>query len=116
MNWTITKAARALREGKLTCVALLEECLGRIGRHEDKVRAWVLVDRPRARAEAAARDRELSQGCDRGLLHGIPVGIKDIFDVFDWPTGCGSALWRDAVARQDAPAVARLRQAGAVLV
>ncbi len=116
MNWTIQTAARALREGKITCVSLLEECLDHIDRHEDKVRAWVLVDRPRARAEAEARDRELRQGCDRGLLHGVPMGIKDIFDVFDWPTACGSALWRNAVARQDAPAVARLRQAGAVLV
>jgi aspartyl-tRNA(Asn)/glutamyl-tRNA(Gln) amidotransferase subunit A len=116
MNWTISRAARALRGGELTCVSLLEQCLERIDRHEGKVRAWVLVDRPRARAEAEARDRELRQGYDRGLLHGIPIGIKDIIDVFDWPTACGSALWRGAIARQDADVVARLRQAGAVLV
>jgi aspartyl-tRNA(Asn)/glutamyl-tRNA(Gln) amidotransferase subunit A len=113
---TVTGAAKQIREGRLSCRELLERCLGRIDRHEAQVRAWVLVDRDRARAEADDRDRELKGGLDRGPLHGVPVAIKDIFDVFDWPTACGSRLWKDAVARRDAPAVARLRQAGAVLI
>jgi Asp-tRNA(Asn)/Glu-tRNA(Gln) amidotransferase A subunit family amidase len=112
----IAEGAKEIRDGRITCRELLERCLGRIDRHEPAVRAWVLVDRDRARAEADARDSELKRGADRGPLHGIPVAIKDIFDVFDWPTACGSRLWRDAVARRDAPAVQRLRQAGAVLV
>ena len=116
MNWTISTAGRALRDGTQTAVSLLEHYLARIDRYDAKVRAWVFVDRPRARAEAEARDAELKRGYDRGPLHGIPVGIKDILDVFDWPTACGSALWSDAVARQDATVVARLRQAGAVLI
>lgn len=116
MSWTITTAGRALRDGTLTCVGLLDECLAHADRVEASVRAWVLIDRERARAEAAARDQELKGGNDRGPLHGMPVGIKDIFDVFDWPTACGSRLWKDAVARQDATVVRRLRQAGAVLV
>jgi aspartyl-tRNA(Asn)/glutamyl-tRNA(Gln) amidotransferase subunit A len=116
MNSPIQDAGRDLREGRLTCAALLERCLARIDELEQRVRAWVLVDRERARAEAALRDRELAAGQDRGPLHGIPVGVKDIFDVFDWPTGCGSDLWRQSVARNDSPVVQRLRQAGAVLV
>jgi aspartyl-tRNA(Asn)/glutamyl-tRNA(Gln) amidotransferase subunit A len=113
---TIIPAASEIREGRISCRDLLERCLERINRLEAKVRAWVLVDPDRARAEADERDKELQLGRDRGPLHGIPVGIKDIFDVFDWPTACGSRLWQQAIARQDAPAVRRLRQAGAVLV
>jgi aspartyl-tRNA(Asn)/glutamyl-tRNA(Gln) amidotransferase subunit A len=116
MNSPILSARREVRERRLSCLQLLEKCLARIDEVEPVVRAWVLVDRERARAEAAERDRELARGLDRGPLHGIPVGIKDIVDVFDWPTGCGSERWRDSIARQDAPVVQRLRQAGAVLI
>src|SRR5207244_4369186 len=49
-------------------------------------------------------------------LHGIPLGIKDIFDVFDWPTAAGSKLWANSVARQDCTVVRKLREAGAVFV
>ena len=49
-------------------------------------------------------------------LHGIPIGIKDIFDVFDWPTACGSKLWANSIARQDAPIIASLREAGAIFL
>jgi aspartyl-tRNA(Asn)/glutamyl-tRNA(Gln) amidotransferase subunit A len=113
---TITAAADAVREGRTTPSALLEECLGRIDRHEEQVRAWVLVDRERARQEARQRTAEQQAGRIRGPLHGIPIGVKDVIDVFDWPTACGSELWKNSVARQDAEAVTRLRAAGAVLV
>jgi Asp-tRNA(Asn)/Glu-tRNA(Gln) amidotransferase A subunit family amidase len=113
---TIHTAAEAIRRGELSPVDLLEACLVRVDRHEARVRAWVFVDRERARAEARARAEEVKAGQWRGPLHGIPVGIKDIFDVFDWPTAAGSRLWKDSVARHDATVVARLRQAGAVLV
>src|SRR5262245_20898347 len=116
MTFTIRHAADAIRQGTTTPMDLLERCLERIDRCEARVRAWVLVDRPRARAEAELRARELKAGLDRGPLHGIPLAIKDILDVFDWPTACGSKLWMDSVARQDAPVVAQLRQAGAVLI
>jgi aspartyl-tRNA(Asn)/glutamyl-tRNA(Gln) amidotransferase subunit A len=116
MNWTISRAGQAIRQGRLSPVELLDDCLGRIDALEERVRAWVLVDGDRARAEARARQEELARGQDRGPLHGIPVGIKDIIDVFDWPTACGSQRWAASYARQDAPVVRRLRQAGAVLI
>lgn len=116
MTWTIATAGQALRTARLTCRDLLEQCLQRIDQDEAQLQAWVLVDRKRAQTEADSRDRELRQGFDRGPLHGIPIGIKDIFDVFDWPTACGSKLWQQAIARQDAPTVRRLREAGAVLI
>jgi aspartyl-tRNA(Asn)/glutamyl-tRNA(Gln) amidotransferase subunit A len=116
MPQSMHAAAAAIREGRVTPVDLLEGCLERIDRLEERVRAWVLVDRSRARAEAEERTTELRRGQDRGPLHGIPLGIKDIIDVFDWPTACGSRLWKDSIARHDAPAVRKLRAAGAVLI
>jgi Asp-tRNA(Asn)/Glu-tRNA(Gln) amidotransferase A subunit family amidase len=113
---TIASAAEAIRAGRLTPVEQLERCLNQIDQLEGKVRAWVSVDREGARAEAARLTEELRQGRYRGPLHGIPVGVKDIFDVADWPTAAGSNLWANSVARKDAAVVAKLRQAGAVLV
>ncbi len=113
---TIQSTSEEIRTGRLTAVRLLEECLARIDRVEPTVRAWVLVDRDRALAEARQRDEELRRGQWRGPLHGIPIGIKDIMDVFDWPTACGSTLWKNSIARQDAPVVQQLREAGAVLI
>lgn len=113
---TITAAAELIRRGDLTPTELLEQCLARIDRYEPRVKAWVVVDRDGAREQAARLTAELKAGTNRGPLHGIPVGVKDIIDVFDLPTGCGSKLWANSVARQDATCVSRLRQAGAVIV
>jgi aspartyl-tRNA(Asn)/glutamyl-tRNA(Gln) amidotransferase subunit A len=113
---TIHASAAAIRAGRLTPVDLLEQCLERIDRYEPHVRAWVVVDRDGAREQAERLTDELRQGLDRGPLHGIAVGVKDIIDVFDLPTGCGSKLWANSYARQDAAVVARLRQAGAVIL
>jgi Asp-tRNA(Asn)/Glu-tRNA(Gln) amidotransferase A subunit family amidase len=113
---TITEAAEFIRRGELSPSELLEQCLGRIDRYEDRVRAWVYVDREGAREQAARLTTELKQNGYRGALHGIPVGIKDIIDVFDMPTGCGSKRWANSYARRDATCVERLRQAGAVIM
>jgi aspartyl-tRNA(Asn)/glutamyl-tRNA(Gln) amidotransferase subunit A len=113
---TITEAAGFIRRGELTPAELLEQCLARIDRYEDRVRAWAYLDRDRARGEAQRLTEELKRGEYRGPLHGIPVGVKDIIDVFDVPTACGSRLWANSYARRDATVVERLRQAGAVIV
>ena len=113
---TLHAAADQLRGGRATPLDLLDACLDRIDRLEGRIRAWVFVDREGARAEAVRRTEEVRRGDWRGPLHGIPIGIKDIFDVFDWPTAAGSRLWKNSVARQDATAVRRLREAGAVFV
>jgi aspartyl-tRNA(Asn)/glutamyl-tRNA(Gln) amidotransferase subunit A len=113
---TITEAAGFIRRGELTPVELLDQCFERIDRYEERVRAWVYLDRDRARQEAERLTAELKAGQNRGPLHGIPIGIKDIIDVFDMPTGCGSKLWANSYARRDATVVERLRQAGAVIM
>jgi aspartyl-tRNA(Asn)/glutamyl-tRNA(Gln) amidotransferase subunit A len=113
---TITEAADHIRRGELTPLDLVDQCLARIDRYEPRVRAWVLVDRAGAREQAERLTAELKAGQNRGPLHGIPIGIKDIIDVFDLPTACGSKLWANSYARRDATVVQRLRQAGAVFL
>jgi Asp-tRNA(Asn)/Glu-tRNA(Gln) amidotransferase A subunit family amidase len=113
---TIHEAAKAIRERRLSPVDLLETCLQRIEQVEPRVQAWVFVDHEQARAEAKRCAEEVRRGQWRGPLHGIPLAIKDIFDVFDWPTAAGSRLWANSVARQDATVVRRLRAAGAVFI
>jgi len=113
---TIHAAAEAIRAKRLTPIELLDQCLDQIAKYEEKVRAWVFVAREEAREQAKQLTKELERGQYRGPLHGIPIGVKDIFDVFDWPTAAGSKLWANSVARKDSTAVERLRQAGAVFV
>jgi aspartyl-tRNA(Asn)/glutamyl-tRNA(Gln) amidotransferase subunit A len=113
---TIAAAAPLIRSGELTPSELLEQCLRRIDVYEPAVKAWVYLDRERARRDAARLTKEATAGRVRGPLHGIPVGVKDIIDVFDMPTGCGSKLWANSYARRDATVVERLRQAGAVIL
>jgi Asp-tRNA(Asn)/Glu-tRNA(Gln) amidotransferase A subunit family amidase len=113
---TLHAAAEAIQQGRTTPLELLDQCLANIDRWENKVHAWVFVDRDRARADAERLTDELKRGHRRGPLYGIPVGVKDIFDVFDWPTAAGSKLWANSVARRDATVVSRLRHAGAVFL
>src|SRR5262245_61833631 len=113
---TIHQAAEAVKEKKGPPNHLVGECLGKIDPGEGKERAWVFVDWDGARAEAKRVTDELSRGQYRGPLHGIPIGVKDIFDVFDWPTAAGSKLWANSIARQDADVVRQLRQAGAIFL
>jgi Asp-tRNA(Asn)/Glu-tRNA(Gln) amidotransferase A subunit family amidase len=113
---TIALVSRQIAEGQRSCVSVLDECLGRINAREEEVRAWVVLDEEGARSQARALDAELAQKHTRGPLHGIPIGIKDIFDVAGLPTAAGSRLWAGRTASADAVLVARLRQAGAVIL
>jgi aspartyl-tRNA(Asn)/glutamyl-tRNA(Gln) amidotransferase subunit A len=113
---SITEAAEQIRNGGLTPVDLLDRCLEQIHRYEERIHAWVLVDENGARATAEERTREAAGGKFRGPLHGIPVGIKDILDVAGRPSRAGSPLRAGHMAAADAPLVAALRRAGAVIV
>ncbi len=113
---TIEGVAAELRSKKRTCVDVLECCLARIDALEAEYRAWVLVDREGAREQAKQLDAEIAAGRYRGPLHGIPIGIKDIVDVAGFPTAAGSKARANEIANTDAPVVARLRDAGAVIL
>ncbi len=105
------QAARLLACRELTAVDLMRSCLERIGQREAEVQAFVHLDAAGALAHAAALDA----GPVRGLLHGLPLGVKDIFDTADMPTSYGSPIYAGAQPRSDAAVVALCREAGAVL-
>jgi len=113
---TASQLARMIDAGEITSSALVEACLSRIGEKEDEVRAWTHLDRDLAMKQAAARDASRAAGQPCGPLHGIPVGIKDIFDTADYPTENGTPLHEGRTPAKDCTVVARLREAGAVIL
>jgi aspartyl-tRNA(Asn)/glutamyl-tRNA(Gln) amidotransferase subunit A len=113
---TLLEASAAVAHGKLTPLQLTADCLSRIGRYEPQVSAWVHVDTAGAMHAAQILTRELAAGTSRGPLHGIPLAIKDVVDVAGMPTRAGSSLTVARPVTADAPVVARLRAAGAVIL
>lgn len=113
---TILETADQFRAGHLSPTQLLRACLDAIDRFDGDVRAWTLVDRVGAQQAAEAAARELAAGQDRGPLHGIPIGVKDIVDVAGMPTRAGSPLTDARPATVDATVIARLRTAGAIIL
>ena len=109
-------AASRIADRALSPVALLEACLARIAATDASVRAWVYVDEAGARATAREREAEARAGRLRGPLHGVPVGIKDIFHVASMTTTCGAASAFHVSPVEDATSVARLRAAGAIVL
>ena len=112
----ITAVAPLLRDGKLSPVELTEAYLGRIERLDPKLNTYIRVLPEQARAAARQAEAEIHGGDWRGPLHGVPLGIKDLFDVAGVPTTMGSIVLRDNVPDADSTVVARLRQAGAVIL
>jgi Asp-tRNA(Asn)/Glu-tRNA(Gln) amidotransferase A subunit family amidase len=100
--------------GARTCEEVVRASLERIAAVEDDLLAWAYLDPELALAQARALDR--LPAAERGPLHGVPVGIKDIVDTADQPTAHGSAIYAGRVPTRDAAVVERLRAAGAVVV
>jgi Asp-tRNA(Asn)/Glu-tRNA(Gln) amidotransferase A subunit family amidase len=110
------QAAAAIRAGEVTSEELVGSCLQRIEALEPTVQAWVHLDPDLALHQARAADAARRSGMTVGPLHGVPVGVKDIFDTRDMPTEYGTALHAGRTPGRDATAVALLRQAGAVIL
>lgn len=113
---TIAEAASAIAGGELSPVALVKSCLERIDALEEKIQAWALVDREGALATARRLEPELQQGQTRGPLHGIPIGIKDIFYTAGLRTEFGTRLCAGFVPDYDATVVVQLKEAGAIIL
>lgn len=105
-----------IASGKLTARALTDLYLDRIAQRADRLHCIITLLADSARAEAEARDKEVKAGKLRGPLHGLPYGLKDLFDTKDVRTTWGGEPWRDRIATRDAAVVERLRTAGAVLI
>src|ERR1700681_1579900 len=104
--------ARLIEGGELTAEAVVRSCLDRIREREPVVRAWTHL----ADAAALAAARECDKGAKRGVLRGVPFGVKDIFDTADMPSGYGSPIYTGCRPSFDASAVALPRAAGAILL
>ncbi len=115
-DFGIAGAARRLRQGRLSAADLVEACLARIERDGPAVNAFVTVTADAARRAARHADRERQAGTDRGPLHGIPIGHKDVFWTKGVRTAAGSRILEDFVPDRDAAVVRRLRAAGAVML
>lgn len=111
-----TALVRAIRTGKLSSLEATRAYLARIAERNAALRALVVVDEKGALARARAADRALAKGQNWGPLHGVPMTIKEAFDIAGWKTTSSFTLLRDNVASRDATAVARLRRAGAVFL
>jgi len=113
---TAVVAEEAIRAGETTSEELVNACLDHIAGIEEHIGAWAFLDPDHALAQAQEADRMLQKGEPLGPLHGIPVGVKDIFDTGDMPTEDGTVLHAGRRPQEDAAAVARLREAGAVIL
>ncbi|MBO0849307.1 MAG: amidase, partial [Pseudonocardia sp.] len=104
------------RAGRLSPVDLVEHALSEVARLDPVLNAFVTVDADGARTAAIAASDELAGGIDRGPLHGIPVGVKDIVDTAGLRTTMGSRHFADNVPERDADCVRAMREAGAIVV
>jgi len=105
-------AALALAQKKISAEQLVLACLDRIGQRERTIKAWVSL----GKENAIVRARQLDRGASTGLLHGLPIGVKDLFDTYDLPTSYGSPIYRDHHPASDAVSVALMRKAGGIIL
>src|SRR6266852_6269118 len=113
---TIAEAARLIEEKALSPVELIDSRLDRIARLDGRLNSFIRVLADEARAAARAAEAEIAAGSYRGPLHGIPIGLKDIYETAGVATTGHSKVMQDHVPRADGFAVARLRAAGAIVM
>ncbi|MBN9547575.1 MAG: amidase, partial [Alphaproteobacteria bacterium] len=100
----------------LSPVRIVEACLERIHALNGEIRAMIFVSEAEALDNALQAEREIRSGRRRGSLHGVPIAIKDIVDVKNWPTTGGSRLLGNQVAQDTAACIANLQAAGAIII
>jgi aspartyl-tRNA(Asn)/glutamyl-tRNA(Gln) amidotransferase subunit A len=118
-EWSYLGAAETaarICSGRLSPGDLVENCLRRIEVLDDRLRVWATIDRRAALDTARGLERELEKGGPRGPLHGIPVGVKDVYYTAGVKTSAGSKLLEDFVPEYSATAVRRLEGAGAIVI
>lgn len=106
----------ALDAGEVTATAVTEAALAEIAARDGGIHAFISVDAPGARQAAADSDARRAAGQKRGPLDGVPVAVKDNIAVAGQPRTIGAAAFNDTISIADAPVVARLRDAGAVIL
>src|SRR5438874_3696155 len=113
---TIAEAARLIETRELSPVELVDSRLDRIARLDDRLHSFIRVLADEARAAARAAEAEIAAGKYRGPLHGIPIGLKDIYESAGVATTGHSKVMQDHVPLTDAVSVTKLREAGAIIM
>jgi len=107
---------KLLKEGKYSCEEVIKSFIEQIDKNEKKVEAWEFFDKELALNQAKKLDEDHLRGKVHGDLHGVPVGIKDIFDTEDMPTTDGTEIHKKNLSWNDSTVVSKLKQAGAVIM
>jgi aspartyl-tRNA(Asn)/glutamyl-tRNA(Gln) amidotransferase subunit A len=113
---TISELATALHARELTAETITDQCLGAIAERNPSLNTFITVLADAAREQARQADAEMDAGRYRGPLHGVPVSLKDLIDLSGTATSAASRVRQGHVATADATIVARLREAGAIIV
>ena len=113
---SVAESANSIRRRELSSVELVESLLNRIEALELKLNAWVYLDRESVLSEAQEKQSELDSGIELGPLHGVPIGLKDIYHNAGIPTTACSKIYADFVPDYDATTVAMLKRAGAIML
>jgi aspartyl-tRNA(Asn)/glutamyl-tRNA(Gln) amidotransferase subunit A len=113
---TLTEASARIRQRTVTPTNLTEACLARIERYNPQLNAFITVMKDQALAQARDLDAEQRVGKLRGPLHGIPMGLKDLFDTAGVRTTAASAVFADRIPTEDAEVTRRLKSAGAIII
>jgi Asp-tRNA(Asn)/Glu-tRNA(Gln) amidotransferase A subunit family amidase len=114
--YTIARLSAAIRSKKISPVEVVDAALERIADYEAQLNCFVHLDAEGARLQARAAEAAAQRGEVLGPMHGVPLTIKGNIDVAGWPCPAGSTLRKDYVPGKDAPLVARLKAAGAILL
>ena len=115
-TWTASQMADAINRGDVSAEEVTQSCIERISEREDIVKAWAFWDPDLALKQARACDKHRAAGNPLDLLHGVPVGLKDIIDTADMPTESGSDHFKGRRPSRDATSAALLRAAGAIIL
>ena len=113
---SVTEAAAQIREGDLSPVDLAEALLARIDALDGDLRAWVTIDREEVLETARQREIAAQWGGNLGPIHGVPVGLKDIFYTAGMLTACGSKVYAGFVPEFDATSVSKIKEAGGIVL
>lgn len=112
----LTELAELIRTRQLTSQEVTDSTLRRIESYDSRLKSYAFVAAEAALRAARAADAEIADGRYRGLLHGVPIAVKDLCYTFDAPTAAGTTIFRDFRPDYDATVVLRLRAAGAVII
>lgn len=116
LELSASAAVAAIDAGQTSSVELVQAYIDQIDAHEEAVGAWAHFDAEQALAQARAADKLRKSGAQTGPLHGVPIGVKDVFDTHDYPTEDGTIIHKGRTPAADAGSVEFLRKAGAIIM